>query len=50
MFFVLLDNDFTDFIYGTEYNVWKIYLRAEQQIRDSELSPFDATRLEARYV
>jgi hypothetical protein len=43
-------NDFTSFTYGVEYNIWKISLLAEQEIRDSSLSPFDRTRLEGRYV
>jgi hypothetical protein len=46
----LVDNDFTDVVYGVEYNLWKFYFRAEQQIRDSELSPFDSTWLEGRFV
>jgi hypothetical protein len=44
------DNDFTDLRYGLEYNAWKLYLKAERQIRESELSPFDSLWLEARYV
>ncbi|MHC4764158.1 MAG: hypothetical protein ACYTF2_03535, partial [Planctomycetota bacterium] len=46
----LPENDFSDLIFGAEYNAWKIYLKAEQQIRDNELSSFDSTWLEARYV
>ncbi len=45
-----LDNDFTEYLYGAEYNFWRIFLLAEQRIHDSDLSPFDATRYEARYV
>jgi hypothetical protein len=45
-----IENDFTDLSYGLEYGAWKVYLKAEQQHRDSSLSPFDATRLEARYT
>ncbi len=44
------ENDFTDLIYGVEYNYSNLYLRAERQHRDSTLSPFDATRLEGRYL
>jgi hypothetical protein len=44
------ENDFTDLRYGLEYNVWKLYFRAERQHRDSTLSPFDATRIEGRYT
>ncbi|MHC4107056.1 MAG: hypothetical protein ACYSTY_03110 [Planctomycetota bacterium] len=44
------ENDFSDLFYGVEYSAWKIYLRVERQHRDSSLSSFDATRLEARYV
>lgn len=36
-------------LYGAEYRVWRFYFQAEQEHRDSTLSPFDATRLEARY-
>jgi hypothetical protein len=46
----LLDNDYTDYFFGAEYTVWKLYFKAEHQIRDSEVSPFNATWLEARYV
>jgi hypothetical protein len=46
----LPENDFSDLVFGAEYNAWKIYLKAEQQIRDNELSSFDSTWLEARYV
>jgi hypothetical protein len=44
------ENDFTDLRYGLEYNFWKLYFRAEGQHRDSDLSPFDAIRLEGRYT
>jgi hypothetical protein len=44
------DNDFTEYLYGAEYNIWRIFLLAEQRVHDSELSPFTATRMEARYV
>jgi hypothetical protein len=44
------DNDFTELRYGMEYNAWKLYLKAEQQVRDSDVSSFDSTWLEARYT
>jgi hypothetical protein len=44
------DNDFTDLRYGVEYDVWKLYFRAERQERESTLSPFDVLRLEGRYT
>ena len=43
-------SDFTDFLYGTEYQWWSLTLRAEQQIHDAEIVPFDATRFIARLV
>jgi hypothetical protein len=46
----LQENDFTDLRYGLEYNAWKLYLKAEAQNRDSDLSPFDSILLEARYA
>jgi hypothetical protein len=46
----LVAEDIRDLTYGADYDFWRMYLRAEQQIRDSTLSPYEATRLEARYV
>ncbi|MHC4303964.1 MAG: hypothetical protein ACYS15_05475 [Planctomycetota bacterium] len=46
----LQENDFTDLRYGLEYNAWNLYLKAEAQNRDSDLSPFDSILLEARYT
>jgi hypothetical protein len=46
----ITENDFTDLIYGLEYDIGRLYLKAERQDRDSSLSPFDATRLEGRYI
>jgi hypothetical protein len=48
--FGLPDNDFSDFFFGAEYTLWKLYFRAEYQIRESEVAPFNNTWLEARYV
>jgi hypothetical protein len=45
----LTPDDVQTLIYGAEYRVWRLYFQAEQENRDSTLSPFDATRLEARY-
>jgi hypothetical protein len=36
-------------VYGIEYRRGPIFLRGEQEHRDSEFTPFDATRLEAGY-
>ncbi len=47
---VLVPNDVQTLVYGAEYRVWRLYFQAEQETRDSTLSPFDATRLEARYL
>lgn len=47
---LLPETDIQEFVYGLEYDVWKLSLLAEQQIRKSSLSPFEAIRLEARYV
>lgn len=44
------ENDFTDLRYGVEYNIWKLYFKAEGQDRSSTLSPFEAFRFEGRYV
>ncbi|MFG0286307.1 MAG: hypothetical protein ACF8R7_17985 [Phycisphaerales bacterium JB039] len=44
----LLD-DIRDLLYGVEYRRNPFYLMAERQERDSDLAPFDSTRLEARY-
>jgi hypothetical protein len=46
----LVENDFTNLRYGAEYEFWKIYLQAEQEIRDSTLFSFETTRAEARYT
>jgi hypothetical protein len=43
-------NDFTELRWGVEYNAWKIWARAEHQIRESDLSPFDSILLEVRYL
>lgn len=44
------EQDYEELLYGLEYNVWKLDLRAERRIRDSTLSPFESTRLEATYT
>lgn len=43
-------NNVTDFVMGVDYDIWRISLKAEHHIRDSSLSPFDMTRLEAYYT
>jgi hypothetical protein len=45
----LPENDFTDRSYGAEYDLWRLFLKAEQRNRDSSISPFDSTRLECRF-
>jgi hypothetical protein len=44
------ENDFWEVRYGLEYNIWKLYFKAEQQHRRGALSPFDNIWLEGRYV
>lgn len=44
------ENDFTDFVYGAEYNRDYVYGRVEYQIRDSSFDPFTAWRVEGRYL
>jgi hypothetical protein len=46
----LLDDDYTDVIAGIEYTLWKFYVKAEYQTRESDVSPFNSTLVEARYV
>jgi hypothetical protein len=47
---MFVENDFTDFTFGVDYNNWKLDLTVEHQIRDSDLAPFEATRLEGIYT
>ncbi len=46
----LPESDIRDLILGAEYDIWRFSFLAEIQMHDSTLSPFDATRLEARYT
>jgi hypothetical protein len=39
-----------DAVLGAEYRVWKLTLRAESQMHDSTLAPYDALRFTARYA
>ncbi len=41
--------ELTDLLYGVEYRRWGILLRAEQQIYDSSVNPYDLTRFQAGY-
>lgn len=43
------ENDFTDFIYGAEYEFWNILVGAEHQTYDSTINGFEADRLFGRY-
>lgn len=42
-------DDFTSLLYGAEYRIGDISLSAEREHRDSTVSPYDSTRLEARF-
>jgi hypothetical protein len=48
--FELQENDIRDLRYGVEYDFWHLSLTAERQDRRSSLSPFEATRLEGRWL
>ena len=45
-----IPNSFTDVVYGAEYQFWEFLVGAEQQLHDSTIAPFDATRLYGRWV
>jgi hypothetical protein len=45
-----IPDDVTDYMVGTEYRVWDFVLTAEHQWHDSEIDPYDSTRLSARYA
>jgi hypothetical protein len=42
--------DIRDLVLGADYDFWRMSLKAEQEFRDSSISPYNATRLEARYA
>lgn len=42
-------DDFTSILYGAEYRIGDLTLSAERENRDSTISPYDATRLEASF-
>jgi hypothetical protein len=44
------ENDFDDVRYGVDYNFGKFFVLAERQERSGTLSPFEAYRIEGRYV
>lgn len=46
----LIEANVDDLTFGGDYRIGYVTLSAERQIRDSTLSPFNATRLDARYV
>ena len=46
----IIANDFTDLTFGLNYRFDRILLIAEHQIHDSSLSPFDTSRIEARFT
>ncbi|MCC6676434.1 MAG: hypothetical protein IT436_04760 [Phycisphaerales bacterium] len=39
--------ELTDLLYGIEYRRWGVLLRAEQEMYDSSVNPYDLTRLQA---
>jgi hypothetical protein len=43
-------DDVNDFLAGTEYRFWNLILTAEHQWHDSQIDPYDSTRLSARYA
>jgi hypothetical protein len=47
---VVAPNDFTDTLFGVEYRVRSLTLRAEREEFDSTLLPFEATRFTARLL
>jgi hypothetical protein len=44
------ENDFSNLVFGVEYNAWKLYVKAERQHRRGSLSPFNLTYVEGRYT
>ena len=46
---VIVANDVRNLRYGAEYAIGDLTLLAEQEHQDSDLAPFDSTRLSARY-
>ncbi|HVT88470.1 MAG TPA: hypothetical protein VHD56_06425, partial [Tepidisphaeraceae bacterium] len=47
---LLIPNSFDDTIYGVEYSIWHVIVSAERENYDATISPFDATRFDARYT
>ena len=47
---VLIPANVDDLTFGTDYRIGYLTLAAERQVRDSTLSPFNATRFDARYA
>lgn len=46
----ILPDNIRDTTIGAEYRIWKLTLRAEDEIRQSTLAPYDAQRLSAGYI
>lgn len=46
----LIAENVTDITYGVDYRIWKLTLTAEQQKHDSNITPYNATRLRAVYT
>jgi hypothetical protein len=42
--------DIDTILVGVDYRFWYLFMSAEYELRDSTLSPFTATRLDARYA
>lgn len=46
----LVENEYDDVLYGAEYRRWGWTFGLEQQLHDSTVYPYDATRFFARYL
>lgn len=47
---LFIDTTVDDYVYGADYRIWNVFFGAEQHVRESTISPFTITRLEARYT
>jgi hypothetical protein len=46
----LVPNTYNDYVAGADYRVWELFFNAEEQVHDSTIAPFDATRFVARWI